>query len=105
MIESKPKDKYEMYCGNCSNLMRIELLDKRVFCCGGNVDNPKECGLRKKHYQIKVKDSVYKIPKENITLLALQKAMDMSITHGNIHDEKTAIDFLTNLGMEISEVY
>ena len=54
--------------------------------------------------QIKVKDSVYTIPKENIKALALSKALDMGITHGNIHDDESAIDFLISIGMEISEI-
>ena len=98
-------DKYEKYCGNCSNLMKLEFMGKTVLCCGGNVDNPDKCALRKKNYEIKVKDSVFTIPKENIKMLAITKAIDNGITHGNIHNDKTAIEYLESLGMEIREVY
>lgn len=94
---------FKKYCGNCSNLMRISLLGKETLCCGGNVDYPSKCSLAKKQYQIKVKDNIYTIPKKNIKLFALSEALNMGITHGNIHDEKTAIDFLISIGIEVSE--
>lgn len=103
--EELKKDKYEVLCGNCSNLLKLDFMGKKVCCCGGNVDHPEICGLRKKNYEIKVKDSIFKIPKENIKLLAITKALDNGITHDNIHDEETAIEYLESLGMEIKEVY
>ena len=43
--KNEKKDKYEMYCGDCSNLMKIKFLDRVVTCCGGNVDHPEKCSL------------------------------------------------------------
>ena len=54
-------------------------------------------------YKLKVKDSVYTIPKENIKAFALYQALQRGITHGNIHDDKTAIEFLESIGVEVSE--
>lgn len=45
----------------------------------------------------------FTIPKEKIKLLALQQAMSRGIFKGNIHDEKTAIEYLESLGMIICE--
>ena len=52
-------------------------------------------------YKLKVKDSIFEIPKENIKALALVQALDRGITHGNIHDEETAIEYLESIGIEV----
>lgn len=54
-------------------------------------------------YDIKIDDVVYSIPKENIVLLAYQKAMDNGIMSGNIHDEETAIEYLESIGIEVED--
>lgn len=55
-------------------------------------------------YKLKVKDSVFTIPKQNIVLLAMQQAMDRGIMQGNIHDEKSAIEYLESIGIEVEDV-
>lgn len=54
-------------------------------------------------YKLKVKNSTYTIPKENIKVLALYEALQRGITHGNIHDNITAIEYLESIGMEVEE--
>ena len=55
-------------------------------------------------YLIKVKESEYTIPKENIVMLALMKAMDLKVNGIPLKTEEQAIAYLESLGMEISEV-
>ena len=53
-------------------------------------------------YRLKVKDSVFTIPKENIGLLAFTKAKDM----GKIidpNDKEMAIRFLEGIGIEVED--
>ena len=45
-------------------------------------------------YKLIVKDTIFTIPKKNIVMLALHKALENGITHGNIHDNETAIEYL-----------
>ena len=54
-------------------------------------------------YRLKVKDSVYTIPKENIGALAYTKAIDTGYGVIDFRDTEFAIKFLTSLGMEVSE--
>lgn len=54
-------------------------------------------------YKLKVKDSIYTIPKENIRLLAMTKAMDLKANPNLSIDEK-AIAYLESIGIEVSEV-
>ena len=57
-------------------------------------------------YKLKVKDTVYTIPKENICLLAMTKAMDRhDNTMGNaILCPQGAIEYLESIGVEVEEV-
>lgn len=55
-------------------------------------------------YRLKVKDSVFTIPKENIKAFALYEALQRGIMRGNIHDDKTAIEFLDSIGISVEEV-
>lgn len=48
-------------------------------------------------------DCAYTIPKENIVMLALHKALENGITHGEIHDDKTAIEYLESIGIKVVE--
>ena len=95
-------DKYEKYCGNCSNLIKFVFNGKKIFCCSGNVDNPDKCSLAKKQYQIKVKGSIYTIPKENIQMLAMTKAMDLK-ADVELRTDEQAIKYLESLGIEVTE--
>lgn len=54
-------------------------------------------------YLIKIKNSEFTIPKENIVMLALMKAMDLKVNGIPLKTEEQAIAFLESLGMEISE--
>ena len=45
----------------------------------------------------------YTIPKKNIVMLALHKALENGITHGNIHDDKTAIEYLESIGIGVKD--
>ena len=56
-------------------------------------------------YRLKVKDSIFTIPKENIRLLAMSKAMDLNeIDDVDLRTEEKAIAFLQSIGIEVSEV-
>lgn len=52
-------------------------------------------------YKLIIKDAVFTIPKENIVLLALHKALENGIEYGPIHDEETAKDYLRSIGIEV----
>lgn len=52
-------------------------------------------------YKLRFRDGIYTIPKENLKAFALYKALQHGITHGNIHDDETAKDFLEGLGIEV----
>ncbi len=55
-------------------------------------------------YKLKVKDTVFTCPKESIVALALSKAMEKGIFFGNIHDDKTALQYLETIGItEVTE--
>ena len=54
-------------------------------------------------YKLMVKDSVFTIPKENIIMFALHKALENGITHGKIHDSETAIEYLESIGIKVYE--
>lgn len=56
-------------------------------------------------YRLKVKDSIFTIPKKNICLLAMTKAMDRhDNTMGNaILCPQGAIEYLESIGVEVEE--
>ena len=54
-------------------------------------------------YRLKVKDSVFTIPKENIGLLAYVKAQDNG-TSINPNDKEGAIEYLRKIGIEVEDV-
>jgi hypothetical protein len=54
-------------------------------------------------YLIKIKDSEFTIPKENIVMLALVKAMDMKVQGVPIKNQEQAISFLASIGAEVSD--
>lgn len=54
-------------------------------------------------YLIKIKNSKYTIPKENLILLARVKAIDLNKDF-NINTNEDAIKFFESIGVEISEV-
>lgn len=54
-------------------------------------------------YLIKIKNSEFTIPKENIVMLALMKAIDNKVSGIPLKTNEQAIGFLESLGMEISE--
>ena len=54
-------------------------------------------------YKLKVNGTVFTIPKENIVLLALHKALERGVEDGPIHDSKTAIEYLNSIGIEVCE--
>lgn len=45
--------------------------------------------------------SEFTMPRENIRCFALYEALQRGITHGDIHDEKTAMNYLLSIGIEI----
>ena len=96
---------FEKYCTGCSNLIKSTFNGVPFMACGGNVGCPSKCVLAKKQYSLKVNNSKYLIPKDSIKGFALMKAIDNGLTHGNIHDEETAVEYLTSIGYEISEAY
>ena len=53
-------------------------------------------------YKLKVKDSIFTIPKENIRLLAFTKMNDLKQNADLSTDEK-AIAYLESIGIEVSE--
>lgn len=55
-------------------------------------------------YLIKIKNSEFTIPKENIVMLALMKAIELKVNGIPLKTEEQAVVFLESLGMEISEV-
>ena len=57
-------------------------------------------------YQLKIGDSIYTIPKENIRLLAMIRAMDRNDnTMGNaILCPEGAIEYLESIGIEVEEI-
>lgn len=54
-------------------------------------------------YKLQCKNSVYYIPKENLKPFALYYALQHGITHGNIHDDETAKDYLESIGIRVTE--
>ena len=54
-------------------------------------------------YRLRVNDSVFTIPKENIGLLAFTKAQDMGAVI-DPNDKKGAIRFLEGIGIEVQNV-
>ena len=53
-------------------------------------------------YRLKVKDSIFTIPKENIGLLAFTKAQDMGMTI-DPNDKEGAIEYLRSIGIEVED--
>lgn len=54
-------------------------------------------------YRLKVKDSVFTIPKENIGLLAFTKAKDMGAVI-DPNDKEMAIRFLEGIGIGVEDI-
>lgn len=54
-------------------------------------------------YRLKVKDSIFTIPKENICLLAMTMMFDLK-KKVDLGTEEKAIAFLQSIGIEVSEV-
>lgn len=54
-------------------------------------------------YLVKIKNGEWTIPKENIVMLALVKAMDMKVQGVPIKNQEQAISFLENIGAEVSD--
>lgn len=54
-------------------------------------------------YRLKVKDSVFTIPKANIGLLAFTKAQDMGAVI-DPNDKETAIRFLEGIGIGVEDI-
>lgn len=52
-------------------------------------------------YKLTLNGDEFTIPKENIVFLALHQALQRGVKQGNIHDEKTAIEYLKSIGVEI----
>ena len=48
---------------------------------------------------------IFTIPKENIVGLAWHEALQRGITHGKICNEKTAIEYLNSIGIEVIKNY
>ena len=56
-------------------------------------------------YKLKVKDSIFTIPKENIRFLAMTKAMDLKeIDDVDLSTGEKAIAYLESIGIEVTEV-
>lgn len=53
-------------------------------------------------YKLKVKDSIFTIPKENIRLLAMTKMFDLK-KKVDLTTEEKAIAFLESIGIEVME--
>ena len=51
-------------------------------------------------YKLKVKDSIYTIPKENIRLLAMTKAMDLK-QNVDLSTSEKAIEYLKSIGIKV----
>lgn len=54
-------------------------------------------------YRLKVKDTVFTIPKENIGLLAFTKAQDMGAVI-DPNDKEMAIKFLEGIGIGVEDI-
>lgn len=57
-------------------------------------------------YKLKVKDSVFTIPKENIRLLAMTKAMDLGQSNLCVcfDNDEYAIKFLRGIGIKVEDI-
>jgi len=57
-------------------------------------------------YRLKVKDSIFTIPKENIRLLAMSKAMDLGQSNLCVcfDNDEYAIKYLRSIGIEVEEI-
>lgn len=51
--------------------------------------------------RIKTQNSEFTMPRKNVVMLALQQAMSKGLTHGKIHDEESAIEYLESIGIEV----
>lgn len=57
--------------------------------------------VKEELYIVKAGKGEYTIPKQNIVMLAMHEALQRGITHGNIHDEVSAIEYLKEVGIEV----
>jgi hypothetical protein len=53
--------------------------------------------------KLKVNGNEFLIPEQNIVPFALHQAMQRGIMSENIHNIKTAIEYLNNIGIEVIE--
>lgn len=54
-------------------------------------------------YRLKVKDSIFTIPKENIRFLAMTKMFDLK-KKVDLTTEEKAVAFLESIGIEVEEI-
>lgn len=54
-------------------------------------------------YRLKVKDSIFTIPKKNIILLAMTKMFDLK-KKVDLTTEEKAVAFLESIGIEVEEI-
>ena len=54
-------------------------------------------------YKLTVNNKEFSIPRNSLVPFAWQQAMDREIMSGNIHDEKTAIEYLDSIGMRVEK--
>lgn len=54
-------------------------------------------------YKLTIKDSVYTIPKQNLKLLAMSKALDLHLMVDLSTNEKV-IEFFNSIGITVEEV-
>lgn len=55
-------------------------------------------------YELKFNGQNFTIPNESIVAFALMRQLDKNVTHGRIHDIKTAIESLIKQGFEVQEL-
>ena len=53
-------------------------------------------------YKLKLKNTTYTIPKQNLRLLAMVKAQDLN-KNVKLENDKDAINFLESIGIEVQD--
>lgn len=53
-------------------------------------------------YKLKLKNTIYTIPKQNLRLLAMVKAQDLN-KNVKLENDEDAIKFLNSLGIEVQD--
>ena len=54
-------------------------------------------------FRLTINDTTYTCPNTSIVPLALMQAMDRGSVNGLIHDEQTAIEYLSSIGFTIEK--